>query len=257
MKKNIHTGHRARLRELAKVTEFQNMEEHQVLELMLTYVIPRSDTNPLAHKLINTFGSLAKVLDAKPEELVKVKGIGEKSANFISSLKHFFFAYNKSKLSEVTKINNMQTLLSYVTNLLSGKTNEQFYAIYLENNGTVKRYDLIGSGTVNQTAVSIKKIMEQAISCNACSVVVCHNHPSGKALPSAEDDKLTKAIALSLTLNGVNFIDHVILGYDNKYYSYRQLGLIDKFVANAVSILSESEPDKAKVAMQPKYEFFD
>lgn len=257
MKENLHIGHRTRLRERANNSEFNNMDEHEVLELLLTYVIPRSDTNPIAHRLINTFGSFSNVLDAKVEDLVKVNGVGNKTANFLSSIKHFFACYNKSKLSEVTKINNMQSLLKFAGNLLSLKPNEQFYAIYLENNGTVKRYDLISSGSVNQAAVSVKKIMEQAISCNACSVAVCHNHPGGKALPSAEDDKLTKAIALSLTINGVGFVDHVIIGTDNKYYSYRQQGLIEKFTKNALNVLLESGDENARAVMQPKFEFFD
>ncbi len=257
MKENLHAGHRSRLRERANNSEFNNMDEHQILELLLTYVIPRADTNPIAHRLINTFGSFANVLDAKVEDLIKVNGVGNKTANFISSIKHFFFAYNKSKLSKVTKINNMQSLLVFVGNLLSAKINEQFYAIYLDNNGTVKRYELISSGSVNQAAVSVKKIMEQAISANACSVAVCHNHPGGKALPSAEDDKLTKAIALSLTINGVGFVDHVIIGAENKYYSYRQQGLIEKFTKNALNILLETGDEKTKAVMQPKFEFYD
>lgn len=257
MDKNLHAGHRQRLRARANSSELNNMEEHQILELMLTYVIPRADTNPLAHRLINTFGSLGNVLDAKVEDLEKVSGVGNKTASFISEIKHFFFAYNKSKLGSVTKITNMQTLTQFVGTLLKTKPIEQFYAIYLENNGTVKNHTLISSGTVNQSAVSVKKIMEQAIAVNACSVVVCHNHPGGRALPSAEDDKLTRAIAASLAINGVGFVDHVIIGAENKYYSYREQGLIEKYTQSTLDMLLESDQETARFVMQPKFTFFD
>ncbi len=256
MEQNIHAGHRLRLREKALKSNFENMPEHEVLELLLTYVIPRSDTNPLAHKLINTFGSFANVLNASPQQLKKIDGVGDKTAHFLATIKNFFYVYNTSSLNQVEKINNMQSLLKFASTLLNAKPVEHFYAIYLENNGTVKHYELINSGTTNQTAVNIKKIMEQAILYNACSVAVCHNHPGGRAYPSAEDDKLTKAITMSLSINGVNMIDHVIIGSENKYYSYRQSGLIEKYVKSALDALSD-DVVKGKFAMQSKYEFND
>ena len=125
MEENLHDGHRNRLRELAFKNNFKNMEQHQLLELLLSYVIPRKDTNPIAHRLIKKFGSFTGVLDASKEDLVQVDGVGNTTASFIASLKHFFYAYNAGKINSSSKITNVKEAVEYTEKLFKGKNIEE------------------------------------------------------------------------------------------------------------------------------------
>lgn len=232
MKENIHSGHRARIRELAYKTDFKNMEQHQVLELLLSYVIPRSDTNPLAHRLINEFGSFSGVLDASFDDLIKVKGVGNKTAYFLTGLKNFFFVYRESSIEKCIKINSIGVAINLAKNLLMGKTVEEFYAIYLDAGNTVKHIECVNSGTQNKTYVDIKKITQSAFKHKAIRVIVCHNHPKGVAVPSTEDDKLTNALIIGLYPNNVLVLDHIIIA-DSNFYSYHDSGILSNFYKTA------------------------
>lgn len=248
MEENLHDGHRNRLRGLAYNSNFKNIPEHQLLELLLTYVIPRKDTNPIAHKLIKEFGSYSGVLDAKPEDLMKVKGVGEKTANFLVSIKHFFFAYNENKMNKNATILNTLDAVNFIRNFLSGKSNEEFYVICIDNSNKVKLYEHISSGVVNKTNVDIRKIMEVVFKSNSCNVIVCHNHPSGSSKPSYADDKLTKAVLTTLTLNGINLLDHIIISSDD-YFSYNRSGTLTKYYEEVKTLLS------SPMAMQKPCEY--
>lgn len=237
MKENLHEGHRNRLRELALNTNFTNLPEHQVLELLLSYVIPRKDTNPIAHKLIKEFGSFAAVLDANVSDLIKVEGIGNKTANFLVSLKQFFYVYNAGKLNKAQTILNTLDAVNYIKCVLGGKSVEEFYVVCIDNSNKVKLCELISSGVVNKTDVDVRKVVEVVFKSNANNVIVCHNHPTGTAKPSAADDKLTKAILTTLTLNGITLLDHIILS-NQDYFSYNKNGLIQKYMQDISNLIS-------------------
>lgn len=227
--KNKHVGHRKRLRESANNVGLCNMQEHQVLELLLSYVIPRKDTNPIAHDLINKFGSFAQVLQANEEDLLKVEGVGEYAASFITFIKEFFSYYKLSKLNKKVSIKNTAQAVEYCGELLSDKTEEEFYAVFLNNNGSVIHYEKISSGTVNASQVNIKKITECAFKFNSANVILCHNHPNGTNNPSQNDKISTRAMVISLHLNGVNVLDHIIIAEDTSF-SFARNGLIEKYV---------------------------
>ncbi len=203
------------------------MQEHQALELLLTYVIPQKDVNPLAHALINKFGSFSNVLDAKKEELESFAGIGEKTAYFLSSMKDFFFLYQENKRN-VTQIKNTNDAVKFVSATLRNKLTEELYAVCIDGLNTVKRFALISKGTTNGTSVNIRLITEAVLSSNTHNVIICHNHPSGTANPSAADDKLTKTLVMSLMLNNIHLLDHIIVG-TNDYYSYSLSGKLKQY----------------------------
>lgn len=237
MEENLHNGHRNRLREMAYKSDFKNLEQHQLLELLLTYVIPRKDTNPIAHKLIKEFGSFSGVLDAKLEDLMKVKGIGEKTANFLVSIKHFFFAYNKNKNGSNSVILNTAQAVEFIKPFLESKPYEEFYVVCIDNLNKVKLCEFISSGAVNKTSVDVRKIMEVVFKSGVGNVIVCHNHPSGSPNPSFADDKLTKALLTTLCINGINLLDHIIIG-ENSFYSYNKSGIINKFLFDVKNLIS-------------------
>lgn len=237
MEENLHKGHRERLREMAYNTNFKNLEQHQLLELLLSYVIPRKDTNPIAHRLIKTFGSFSGVLDAKREDLEKVDGIGAKTANFLVSIKHFFYAYNSTKENKNAVILNTADAVNFLKPYVQFKSVEEFYVVCIDNSNKVKLCEFVSSGVVNKTNVDIRKIMEIVFKSNASNVIICHNHPSGNATPSYSDNKLTKAVLTTLTLNGITLLDHIIIS-DNDYYSFNKSGLISKYLSEVKALLS-------------------
>ena len=241
---NLHLGHRNRLRETAQKTGLSNLPEHQVLELLLSYVIPRKDTNPIAHRLIKEFGSFSNVLDAKVEDLIKVEGVGDKTAHFIVSLKEFFFIYNASKSNKKETILNTLDAVNFIKGFLMGKTVEEFYVICIDNSNKVKLAKQICSGVVNKTNVDVRKVMEVVFKSGVSNVIICHNHPTGTAKPSAADDKLTKAILTTLILNGITLLDHIIIS-DTEYFSYNKNDIIYRFSQEVSNLIS------SPVAMQP------
>jgi DNA repair protein RadC len=229
MAEHLHHGHRSRLREISYQNDFKNLEEHQLLELMLTYVIPRRDTNPIAHNLIKEFGSFAAVLDAKREDLEKIDGIGPKASNFLVSIKHFFYAYNKGKIPTMQKIDTVEKSVAFFNTFMAGKPNEEFYMACLDNDCRVKHYQLINTGSVNKTEVSIRKILEICFKINAVNVMVCHNHPEGNSKPSFSDTKLTKALMTALAFNNITLVDHIIVS-NVDFFSYRKSGDWKKYL---------------------------
>ncbi len=123
--KDIHSGHRSRLKEITAKTGLENMPEHQVLEFLLTFVIPRKDTNPIAHNLIKSFGSLSGVLEASSNDLVKVDGIGKKTADFLSCLPEIFSCYRISKGKEKPRITTTYEAFLYIKPFLQYKSVEE------------------------------------------------------------------------------------------------------------------------------------
>lgn len=228
MAEHLHTGHRQRLRESSYKNNFKNLEEHQLLELLLTYIIPRRDTNPIAHRLINNFGSFKGVLDAKLEDLVKVEGVGNKTANFLVSLKHFFYAYNHGKIQDKTKITTSNDAAEYAKRHFAGKNVEECYVICLENNCKVKHCELISSGSSNKTDVNIRKVLEVGFKASCSNIIFMHNHPEGDPNPSISDNKLTKALVTVLAYNNMCLVDHIIVS-QKQYYSYKNSGLLERY----------------------------
>lgn len=249
MEENLHGGHRERLRELAFKNNFRNMEDHQLLELLLSYVIPRKDTNPIAHRLIKRYGNFTAVLDADKDDLVKVEGVGNTTASFLVSLRHFFYAYNMGKLNESSKISNVRDAVTYTEKLFKGKTNEEFYIICIDGNNNVKLCENISIGTSNKANVDIKKVVEIAYKSKSPNVIIAHNHPNGVSRPSFADDKLTKAILTTMALSNISLLDHIIIAKSD-FFSYRNSGLISQYLKEASSIIGET------FVMQPscKYE---
>ena len=217
MENNLHTGHRLRLKERALTEGLESFEEHQILEMLLGFIIPRKDTNPIAHNLIEHFGSLGAVLDATPEDLMQISGMGSVSSQFLNMLPDIFKAYRKSKMDKRTPLKNLMQAEKYFKAYLQNLTREEFYLACLDSDLVLIKNILISEGTVNSASVQIRNITREALKFNSCSVILAHNHPSGKALPSAEDYKITKNIVLSLGLNGINTVDHIIIGNDSVY----------------------------------------
>ena len=225
-KETIHGGHRQRLKTRFLKEGLEHFDEHQVLELLLFYCIPRQDTNPIAHTLLEHFGSLTQVMEAAPSELQKVKGMGESSAAFLSLLNSFCRYYQISRASSAVILNTLEECGRYLMPFFYGRRNETVYLLCLDAKCKVLSCKEVGEGSVNSAAVPIRRIVEMALGANATSAILAHNHPSGIAVPSTEDQLTTKQLAVALAAVDITLVDHMVIA-DEEFVSMRQSGWYD------------------------------
>lgn len=207
-----HDGHRTRLRERFEKEGLDGFQNHEVLELLLTYVIPRQDTNPIAHRLIDRFGSLHAVLEADPRELAEVDGMGEKSAAFIGMIVPVMRRYENEKVKDRPMLDRVSKLKQYCTSLLAGEREEKLFLIILDAQLKVISHAMLAKGTVNGISVSSRQVAAEAMRRNATGVVLVHNHPSGGTEPSDEDLSFTADCARALSALDIRLYDHLIVG---------------------------------------------
>lgn len=219
---SIHDGHRKRMKGefLARPESFP---DHKLLELLLFYANPRGDTNPVAHALMNRFGSLSGVLDALPEELMKVPGVGEHAVTLLKAAKEIGGRYlsSRSRMDEIVR--STGDIYEFLKDHFYGARNERIILLCLDGKGKVLGVRKIGEGNVNAAEITTRGVVEAALSLNASRVVLAHNHPSGLALPSDEDKLTTQHLANVLRTVNVELIDHVIFS-DDDMVSLRESG---------------------------------
>ena len=208
----IHDGHRERIRQQFLEQGFsENTPPHKILELLLFYSIPRKDTNETAHRLIEKFGSIAGVVDAPEEELIKIPGITKNSVCLIKLILPVARAYIRDKKDEENLIDSSTKALSYLSGKFLGLSVETAFLLCLDNKGRVLGCPKLAEGDELCVLVSARTVVEQAFKTKATAVVLAHNHPKGLAFPSAADIVVTKDIAEALKHLGVKLLDHVIV----------------------------------------------
>lgn len=250
-----HTGHRSRIRERVRKEGLDNFQNYQVLEYALSFVIPYKDTNPLAHRLINKFGSFAGVLEADEEDLMAVSGMGEVSAHFLSNLLKIFHYYEKDKVKKAITIINPNQSYDFVRPFFRGKLVEEMYLVCLTPKNKIISIEKIAEGTAGDASVSIRIITDKMSKAKVSNVIVAHNHPKGINEPSIEDNKFTKAVVTTLAINGCHLLDHIIVGEnDGDFYSYRQNGLIDKYKAEVASLIDFSSIAQPMAKYEVEYD---
>ena len=220
---SIHDGHRQRLKQQFRSSGLDNFYENQALELLLFYCIPRKDTNPIAHALLNRFGSLSQVLEAPVEELQQVEGVGEHAATFLHLITEIGRYYLVNRSSQVKVLPTLEDCAGYLLPHFYGRRNETVFLLCLDAKCKVLTCREVGEGSVNSTGISVRKIMEQALAVNASSVVLAHNHPSGIAIPSGDDVQTTRRIAAALAAVDIRLADHIVVA-DDDYVSMVQSG---------------------------------
>ncbi len=231
-KENIHKGHRERLRETTNTIGFENLPEHQQLELLLSFVIPRKDTNPIAHDLIKKFGSFSAVLDANPKILMQVKGIGEVAANLISVCGKIPFAYRTSKMKQKTVLTCPSQIINYFEDIAVSSSTEKFYIIYLNTKNEVIKYEIFGDNSLDKVSIDFRDLIQKVLMYNSKGVIVCHTHPEGSANPSRQDLEFTKQLFVALSIIGIKLCDHIIFA-TTENFSFFNEGIIDKFIQEA------------------------
>ena len=214
----VHDGHRERLKNKFLEQGLDGFDDHNVLELLLFYALPRQDTNPLAHALLEHFGSLDAVLEAPREELLKVPGVGENAATLLRLVPAVSRRYEMSKKDFGEILDSTQKAGDYLAARYLFERDEVVYVVCLDAKRRVLCCKALFRGDVNSADVSIRKIAELAIVKNASAVILSHNHTSGIALPSREDEQTTKRIKTALEAMNIELLDHIIVA-DNDYIS--------------------------------------
>ncbi len=220
-----YVNHRKRLRERFRKSGADGMHDYELLELLLTFSIPRRDVKPVAKKLISEFGGLSGVLDADQKKLEGLSGVGSMSAALIRLVKEIYNTYLAENMKRGDVLSSPETVLKFVRVRLSGMTNEAFMVIYMNVKNEVIDYSILHEGTVDNVAVYPRRIIESALSRNASGVILVHNHPSGNPAPSREDKALTRDIADAAITLDIRVLDHIIVGKDG-YFSFMENDLI-------------------------------
>lgn len=224
---NLHEGHRKRMKERFMKSGLDDFAPHNVLELLLFYSIPRGDTNPVAHRLIEAFGSLSGVFDATPEELMKVSGVGESTAILISMVPQMARKYLEDKADAANVVGGCGDIGAYLLPKFVGRTNEALMMVSIDNKNKVISCSVVAEGTVDSAKVSRRKVMEEAMKVKATRVILAHNHPRGVAVPSAEDVAMTREIGRLFAQVGIELVDHIIIA-DDDYVSMAASGFTIK-----------------------------
>lgn len=212
---SIHNGHRQRLKDRFRREGLDNFDELYVLELLLFYCIPRVDTNELAHRLLDRFGSLTGVLDASPEELEKVEGVGRNAATFLSLITQVGRYYQVKRSEPGDILQTIEQCGNYLVPYFFGREQETVFLLCMDAKRKVLCCKLVGVGSVNSASVPVRRVVEMALAANATTVVLAHNHPSGLAIPSPDDIHTTERIAAALATVEIALADHIVVCKDD------------------------------------------
>jgi len=216
-------GHRRRIKQKYRQQGLAAFHDYEVLELLLTWCIMRKDVKPAAKNLIERFKTFQGVLDAPLDQLLTVSDIGEHSALLLKLIRSCCDYYLAASAKKSNIIASPQALINYLRSSMAPLHDEQFRVVYLNAKNEMLRDEIIQEGTVDQTAVYPRKIVERALSAGAVSVILVHNHPSGDPAPSAHDTRLTEALIQATKLLSIRVHDHIIIGRYG-FYSFAENG---------------------------------
>ena len=217
--------HRKRLRERFRKSGTEGMHDYEMLELLLTYAIPRKDVKPFAKELIKRFGSLSGVLDADQKEIEEVARIGPISSTLIRLVKEVCSAYLAEKMKDKNVLSSPQAVLDFARVKLAGLPHEAFMVIFLNTKNRVMDYKIIQEGTVDRAVIYPRRMVEEALARHAASLILVHNHPSGDSEPSPEDKQLTRALMDAARTIDLRVLDHIIVGKEG-YCSFLESRLM-------------------------------
>ena len=223
MGENLHEGHRERIREAYRKQGMNGMADHVVLEMLLTYAIPRRDVNELSHRLLNTFGSLTGVLEADPLRLADIGGVGDKTALFLHSLYDLHRRLSleaAGSLNGAARLETPEIACRYAIALGMGDRYETLRIICLDSNMTVLHNEALQVGTLSHVSFEPRRVIETALTHKARYLILTHNHPSGILIPSSDDIETARMIEEIGSRLEIDVRDQLILT-KNAAYSYQ------------------------------------
>ena len=227
VKKEIphYIGHKKRLKERFLNAGPDALADYELLELLLSFAISRQDVKPLAKILLKKFDSFAGVLDADKKQLLQIDGMGQSSVAAIKLVKESSVKYLRQKSINKSIISSPEALINYCKAAMTGLRDEEFRVIFLNSKNEIIDDEVLCRGTVDQTAVYPRKILERALHHNAASVIFVHNHPSGHPAPSNADKDLTRILKEAVGTVQIKVHDHMIIGRED-HFSFAEAGLL-------------------------------
>lgn len=213
--KPIHAGHRRRVKTEFLSRGLEGWPEHRVLELLLFYALPQGDVNGLAHELIDRFGSLPGVLDASVDELCRVRGVSEHTAVLLRLVPALGGRYLAGRSSMETLVTSSARARQVLAPYFFGARNEMVYLLCLDGKRKVLGVRRLAEGSINAAEVTARRLAEEAMALRAAAVILAHNHISGLALPSQEDQATTIYLKRVLEPIGIELLDHVVFCDDD------------------------------------------
>jgi DNA repair protein RadC len=216
-----YLAHRSRLRKRFRKTDGNGLHEYELLELLLTYAIPRIDVKPIAKRLLERFGGLSGVLDASQQDIQGINGVGPVSATLIPLVKALCISYSVQKMRNKDILSSPESVLDFSRLKLTGLSNEALMAIYVNVKNQVIDYEMLNEGTVDNVVIYPRRIIEGALRYHASGLIIVHNHPSGNPEPSEEDRVLTRSLSEITKTLDIRLLDHIIVGRDG-HFSFRE-----------------------------------
>lgn len=225
---NIHAGHRERLLKTVHEGDFSSLSQYQQVEVLLFYIFPRGDVNPLAHRLLDYFGSFSAILDADVDDLASVKGMGKTSAMKIKDLLKIFERYTQSKIDDKKFLNTLGEVLDAVEDLLRFKDKEELILISLDKSSLCNGIRTISRGTDSSVGVEVRNLYKFIETFKSDKIIIAHNHPAAKCNPSANDLKTYQYIKFIVESYGCKLYDSYVLGI-NGIYSFAEERILRTF----------------------------
>lgn len=213
--KNVHAGHRQRVKERFFREGLEGFEPHQVLEMLLFFGIPQKDTNELAHRLLDTFGSVYRVMEASYDDVRKVPGMTDNAAALVKFSCELARRYWTDRCEMGTVIYSSKDIGDYIKYHYIGEKVESVFVISMDSRGKVINSTRLSKGDVNYTDLSFRQVLEVAIRDNATQIAFVHNHPNGHAFPSERDIATTNDMARHLASAEIRLLDHIIVSEDD------------------------------------------
>lgn len=217
--KNVHSGHRKRVKANVCKNGFSQLEDHKLLELLLFYSIPQADTNEIAHNLLSEFGSFEELLRADIDSLKKMQGVGENTAIHIAAINELYARLCKEKATTKKLFKTFDDYKLLAKSVLSGENVEKVYIFCLNSTGRLLKTALLSSGDAASAYIDVKKALQTMMDCDAKKAFLAHNHPRGDATPSPQDIDSTRGLCVMFRRLGFFIVDHIIVGEDNSTYS--------------------------------------
>lgn len=225
--KEDYLGHRKRLRERFMKTGISGFQDYEIIELLISMGTHRRDCKPQAKEVLRHFHTLRGVLEASPEELQEIKGIGPVTVFNIKFLQAVAREFLKEKSMEKPVCNSSQEIFDYFYYSMRDLKKEIIKVVYLNSQNQIIEIVDLSQGTVDSSYIYPREVIEGAIKCHSVGLVLVHNHPSGNPQPSESDKELTRNMVYAAAMMQIKVLDHIIIG-DNRFFSFAGEGLIEK-----------------------------
>ena len=226
MADNMHRHHRQRVKQTFDENGGKGMHDVNLLEMMLFFAVPQGDTNPLAHRLLDRFGSFDRVLEASKTELMTVKGVGDHVATYLTMYLPVFKRYNQNKCENTFTYFDTDKLKEHISAEYVNVKKERAMLLHFDTHAKFINSSWIGEGDNDYVEINNKVVAASVIENNSSIVVLVHNHPSGVLQPSYEDIEMTRSILNALRPLEIEMVDHIIVS-GKGYTSMAERGFLE------------------------------